>query len=359
MNPEVSGVRLIVAAYVMNRPTYAVMLFAVLTAGCELVAGIQDKYLATTDGGALGTNPSETGVTQGDDSTDAGVARPGSNDATDPATGEADALDATTSAPPLTDAADAYVAVQDAPAPDAGGGSGERTAPDAGTTDPSAPCSGQPTFLFCDDFDTENTVAQGWTWMIDTNDGGTASFDTAAYTSAPRSLQIIAPSPPSSTVNQVFGLDLGTLTSQVRLAFDVRLDMASLASLPNTAIAQILGARQGTGMEIDYLFRTNQSPAIEAYVSPDGGAPIIIPLPSPPLQTWTRLVVVYDVSAGITVYEDGVQIAANASATAGVPNDTKVQMGMIYEVGAGSGTLQMEDGQHRRTRTLRRVIRDP
>jgi hypothetical protein len=319
------------------------MLLAGLTAGCELVAGIQDKYLATADAGGAATDPSETGVTQGDDSTDAGATRPGSNDATVPATGETDAMDATTSAPPSTDAADAYVAAQDAPAaPDSGGENPSRTAPDAGTTDPSAPCSGQPAFLFCDDFDTETTVAEGWTWMIDTNDGGTSSFDTAAYTSPPRSLQVIAPAPPSSSVNQVLGLDLGTLTSQVRLAFDVRLDMASMASLPNTAIAQILGARQGTGMEIDYVFRTNQAPAIEAYLSEDGGAPIIIPLPSPPLQTWTRLVVVYDVSAGITVYEDGVQIGANASAAAGVPNDTKVQMGMIYEVGTGSGTLQME-----------------
>jgi hypothetical protein len=47
------------------------------------------------------------------------------------------------------------------------------------------------------------------------------------------------------------------------------------------------------------------------------------------------------VSAGIAVYEDGQPVGAYASG-AGAPNDTKVQVGMIYDVGGGSESLQME-----------------
>src|SRR5580698_9241951 len=125
----------------MNRPTCAVMVLAGLAAGCELVAGIHDKYLAT-DGAAPVMLQTDTGVTPGDDSMD------GSHtplDATVPETGDAGAaaLDAPSTSPP----GDANTGVVDA----MGTGGGNDTPPDAGTTDPSAPCSGQPAFKFCDD----------------------------------------------------------------------------------------------------------------------------------------------------------------------------------------------------------------
>ena len=47
--------------YVMNQPTWAVLVLAGLAAGCELVAGIQDKYLATADGSGVETAPPDTG----------------------------------------------------------------------------------------------------------------------------------------------------------------------------------------------------------------------------------------------------------------------------------------------------------
>jgi hypothetical protein len=139
----------------------------------------------------------------------------------------------------------------------------------------------------------------------------------------------------------VLGQDLGPLTTQVRLAFDLRIDMDSLSTLPETAIAQILGARQGTALELDYLLRPNQGALLQAYVSQDGGPSVSIVLPVVPLRTWTRIVISYDVSAGIAVYEDGQPVGAYAPA-AGAPNDTKVQVGMIYDIGGGPASLQME-----------------
>lgn len=327
----------------MNRPTCAVLVLAGLAAGCELVAGIQDKYLTTPDAGGVGIAPSETGVTPGDDTTDAPIART-EDDATDPQQPrDADvAMDA--GSPPQQQAVDAADASAPVTAPtDSGGGNGAFSAPDAGSTDPSAPCSAQPAFLFCDDFDTESKVGDSWGWSLSSVDGGSTAFSTAAYTSSPRSVQIVAPAA-MSPHDQLLGLDLGVLTGQVRLAFDLRLDMDSLSALPDTAIAQILGARQGTPLELDYLLRPNQGAVLEAYVAEDGGpsANVNIDLPTPPLRAWTRIVIVYDVTAGITVFEDGVQVGASAVSAAGAPNDTKIQVGMIYEITAASATLQME-----------------
>ncbi len=327
----------------MNRPTCAVLVLAGLAAGCELVAGIQDKYLSTADAGGVEIPPSEAGIKPGDDSTGAAIA-PVVGDATDPPQPrEADvAMDAgSTAPPPPVDASDGSAPVT--VAMDSGGGNGPFSAPDAGSTDPSAPCSGQPSFLFCDDFDTETRVSDSWGWSLSSIDGGSTAFSTAAYTSSPRSAQIVAPAA-LSPHNQLLGLDLGSLTGQVRLAFDLRLDMDSLSALPETAIAQILGARQGTPLELDYLLRPNQGPVLMAYVAEDGGpsSNVSIDLPAPPLRVWTRIVMVYDASAGITVFQDGVQVGASAVAAAGAPNDTKIQLGMIYEITAASATLQME-----------------
>jgi hypothetical protein len=118
--------------------------------------------------------------------------------------------------------------------------------------------------------------------------------------------------------------------------------MDSLTGLPTTAIAQILGARTGLGLELDYQLKPGQGAMLQCFVSRDGGPTINIPLPAPPFRQWTRIVINYDVSAGVTVYEDGVVIGSSAAAAAGIPNDTKIQVGMIYQNGAGSTPLQME-----------------
>src|SRR6516165_8398290 len=133
----------------MNGPTCAVVVLAGLAAGCELVAGIQDKYLTTADTSVVVVPASDTGLGPSEDSTGNAVPRA---DATEPTT---------TDAAGGPDTAQTIPAPQDAGAPAAdvidAGGAGNFTPPDAGMTDPSAPCSGQPSYLFCDDFDTENT----------------------------------------------------------------------------------------------------------------------------------------------------------------------------------------------------------
>jgi hypothetical protein len=300
----------------MNGPTCAVVVLAGLAAGCELVAGIQDKYLTAADTSVVVIPASDTGGGASEDSTGDAVAR---TDATDLTTRDAAGGPDSPQTIPLPEDAGATPA----DVIDAGGG-GNFTPPDAGMTDPSASCSGQPSYLFCDDFDTESTFSQGWGWYVAQIDGGTSGFFSGAYTSPSRSLQVTAPVT-GSVQSQLLGLDLGTLKTQIRLAFDLRIDMDSLTNIPNICIAQILGARAGTGMELDYLLRPNQGALLSA----------------PPLRTWTRIVIVYDVSAGITVYEDGQQIGAYASG-AGVPNDTKVQVGVVYDNGTSSATLQME-----------------
>jgi hypothetical protein len=298
------------------------------------VAGIQDKYLTAADVSGVVLVPSEGGIDPSDVATDGGVTRA---DATMPPGEDApvEAIDA-----PST----LVGAPQDASRPPtdaAGTGSGNYTPPDAGTTDPSAPCSGQPSFLFCDDFDTESTFSQGWGWSVAQIDGGTSGFFSGAYTSPSRSLQVIAPLT-GVVQSQLLGLDLGSLKTQIRLAFDLRIDMDSLNNIPQTCIAQILGARAGTGLELDYLLRANQGALLSAFVAQDGGPPNMnVVLPVPPLRTWTRIVMVYDASAGVTVYEDGQQIGAYASG-AGAPNETKVQVGVVYDNGTSSATLQME-----------------
>jgi hypothetical protein len=297
------------------------------------VAGIQDKYLTTPDASGGVVVSSDTGFDSTGDPTDAAVAR---IDAADPQTMDAGGG---------SDVPQVMPAPQETGAPLAdvvdSGSAGNFTPPDAGTTDPSAPCSGQPAFLFCDDFDTETTFSQGWGCFINQIDGGTAGFFSGAYTSPSRSLQITAPVT-GVVQSQLLGLDLGSLKTQIRLAFDLRIDMDSLTNIPDTCIAQILGARVGTGMELDYLLRPNQGALLSAFVAQDGGPPNMnIILPVPPLRTWTRIVMVYDVSAGVTVYEDGQQIGAYGSG-AGVPNDTKVQVGVVYDNGTSSATLQME-----------------
>jgi hypothetical protein len=319
----------------MKQPTWVVFVLAGLAGGCELVAGIQDKYLATTDTGGL-VGPSDTGVPPTDDSdvvTDAGTIRP--PDATQP-----QGVDAPTSM------SDAPTSIDDAPtdagtppAPDAmDAGSNAYTPPDAGTTDPSAPCSKQSGYLFCDDFDSVAMVKDTWTWGIFTVDGGSTAFTSTAYTSPSRSMQVISPVVPPPSV-ELLGLDLGSLSAQIRLAFDLRLEMDSLTGLPTTAIAQILG---GSKIELDYQLRAGAGAMLQCFVSQDGGPTINIPLPAPPLRQWTRIVIAYDMSAGVKVYEDGVQIGSSTAAAAGVPNDTKIQVGMIYQNGAGSTVLQME-----------------
>ncbi len=305
----------------MNRLVWGTVLILRWIPGCEFVAGVQDKVLA------LDAAPFEAGA----------VSPVPSGDDAEPPTPEG-GPDATTSdaGPGDADAGTQADAAPDAPVDPA------FLAPDAGTTDPSAPCEGQGTYLFCDDFDLVTAVGQLWTYTLTTDDGGTLALDTRAYTSPSQSLEVVAP---ASTGDQLMaaGYDVASsLSTSFRLAFDVRLDVDSVEGLPQqSTLAQVTASRSGAKMELDYQILSTGSAQLQVYAGADGGAPLNVPLPLPPLRTWTRLVIAYDTTNGVEVLQNGVMVGSNPG-DAGAPEQTKFLVGMVYQVPPGSELLTLE-----------------
>ena len=192
----------------------------------------------------------------------------------------------------------------------------------------------------------EATAAQGWDYQLVTDDGGALGLFTGAYTSMPRSMQVVAPAS-SGTPQVTLGKSMGTLNSQFRLAFDLRIDMDSLVNVPITAVAQIIGQRQGTIMELNFSLLPSGQGQLESFLTLDGGPSRKMALPTIPLRRWTRVVLAYDTSAGISVLEDGQIIGSDPTATAGAPETTQVLMGMVYQLAPGTNTISARTRQRR------------
>jgi hypothetical protein len=295
----------------MIRRDWAIIMAAGVASGCELIAGVDDKYLvgapdasidapATADSAFRDASPEEV---------------------TSPPPNDAGVVDAPSDSPP--DVA--------SPPPD-----------DAGVADPSVPCSSQGTFLFCDDFDFEATVGQNWTYTLISADGGTLDFFSGAYTSPSRSMRASTP-PTTGRESVMLGRDVGMLGKQFRLAFDLRVDVDTYESLPRTTVAQVNVHRATRNVEFDYQVMPPGAAQVQAFFpQPDGGTNVVsIPLPAPALRQWARIVLAYDSTAGITVLQDGQTIGANAT-TAGSPDLTQFQMGMVYQIPPGTEALQLE-----------------
>jgi hypothetical protein len=317
----------------MNRFVPGIALLLGTSVGaCELVAGIENKTYVDNAVDATAGDATGTGALDASGSADGTGGEP----LADAGAGNADAS---------ADDAVADVEVTDGTSPkDAGwiDAAPEFTAPDAGTTDPSAPCVEQPTNLFCDDFDIETAVVQKWEYQVVSDDGGALALYTGAYTSPGDSLLVVAPASTGTTQTVLGSIPSNSLATQFRLAFDLRIDMDSLADTPTTAIAQLLAQRQGTGMSLNfYLLPTGQA-QLDALVGPDGGALRTTLLPVLPLRTWVRLVIVYDVTAGVTVLENGRVIGTDPGATGGAPGPTQFLMGMAYQLPPGTDTIRLE-----------------
>jgi hypothetical protein len=318
----------------MNRfvPGFALLLATGLAA-CELVAGIETKVYvdtavdATADDGLAAAALDASGNADGT----------GGDPLPDASAGSADAnvADVVVADAEVTD----VTSRNDAGRVDA---SPEFTAPDAGTTDPSAPCVQQPTNLFCDDFDIETAVVQKWEYQLITDDGGALSLFTGAYTSPGDSLLVVAPASTGTPQTMLGSIPSASLASQFRLAFDLRIDMDSLADTPTTAIAQLLAQRQGTDMELNLSLLPTGQAQLDALVGLDGGPGRTTLLPVLPLRTWVRLVIVYDVTAGVSVLENGQVIGADPGATGGAPGPTQFLMGMAYQLPPGTDTIRLE-----------------
>ena len=148
---------------------------------------------------------------------------------------EQDALDASqdtleASPGPLDARADSLA---DAQAADAGDGDGSVQEPDL-------PCAQQGTYLFCDDFDSVASVNQTWSGSVVALDGGTWSLDTSDHVSSPASARAAGPALAPSGVGQLDDyLNVPPLTSWIRLALDVRVDVPTYIGIPMVGVAHI------------------------------------------------------------------------------------------------------------------------
>jgi hypothetical protein len=204
----------------------------------------------------------------------------------------------------------------------------------AAVADPSVPCSQQPPFLYCNDFDTESSPGDTWDWDAPMG-GGSIVFDTTDYKTPPRSVQVLAP--PVQLAQAQLGKKVGSLSSGFRLAFDLRVDVDSLQSIAEVGIGQVL---TGT-VEVNYVL--GPGPQAQAKMSTVGNTSLggAIALPLPPIRTWTRIVVVYDAVRGVSIEEDGQPVGASPFAS-GPPGDTEFIVGAVYTNPPGSPPFQFE-----------------
>jgi len=226
-------------------------------------------------------------------------------------------------------ACEAIVGISDKIAPADGGGQAsaeggpEGGTPDAGGEDPDVPCMQQPTNLFCDDFDSQASIKDGWTYD-DPTDGATIAFDTVDYVSPSRSAQFIAP---TTTMSQAqLGVNLASVSTGFRMAFDLRVDVADLTGLPQIGVVEAIGMTNG--LTLIYVL-ADSGASIQAYVG-GGGAPMTLPLPPPPTRTWTRLVLVYDLAQGLTVIEDGKTLTTSTMLALGAPGPAQFIIGVSF-----------------------------
>jgi hypothetical protein len=324
---------------------------AAVSAACEALVGITDREVTApgNEGGAEATTgdapegiPGETGsdataVAEGgleasgnppDDQTSGGS--DGSADGVAEGWAPVDANDGGPAVPDASDASDANVHL------DAGGASDAADAAADGGRDPDVPCSMQGTFIFCEDFDTETTVGQDWTFFGAAGDGGTGQFDTNVYRSPPRSLQVASP-PVSGAVSYVqVGKVVGPLATGVRLAFDVRPDFASYSTLPQIAVAQLI-LRQGTGgqVQLNYVFGAGGTAQLQAYVPADAGTTGYVNTTAPTLQTWQRVAIGVDSAGTVSLYLDG-SLIGSTNIPSGPVNTVYLIAGAVYVNATGT-----------------------
>jgi hypothetical protein len=202
--------------------------------------------------------------------------------------------------------------------------------------DPSLPCAQQPTFVFCDDFDSE--VEAGDTWGWDTPQGGSSiEMDSTDFKTPPRSAQIIAV--PQSPQAQL-GLHVGSFSTGFRFAFDLRVDMADLSPIAQVGVAQVLCDSSNT--MINYVLGPGNAAAVQVFNTQTQASLLEQTVALPPLRTWTRIVIAYDAAQGLTVLEDGATLLAEPSIALGAPGNTTVILGAVFVNPPGSAPLQME-----------------
>ncbi|HEY2509329.1 MAG TPA: hypothetical protein VGI39_00610 [Polyangiaceae bacterium] len=186
-----------------------------------------------------------------------------------------------------------------------GGDADAEVPPDGGFVEPAVGCAQQTPNLFCADFDTNPDVTAGWGWHSTSLDGGLILRDTNDFHSGPASVQFSCP--PEYGYVQL-GWQRDALTSRVRVAFDVRIDMATLAGIAQVGLVQ-MGI--GDPNSFDFVLETDGGATVEEYLA-DGGYKRA-PVQTPPLETWTRIAFEYSASGGLAVYEDGKMLMSDST----------------------------------------------
>jgi hypothetical protein len=314
---------------------------ALLTIACEALVGITDRQQAVgNDAGpeagagdvtAPGDAPVEATVTDDATGSTDTASPPDGPDTTPPPdagatsdTGSADAADASSRADASVDAADAS---------DAGA--------DTGAADPDLPCNMQPSSLFCADFDSVTSgLAYGWGYSYSSTDAGVAQFDTTDYVSGPASAQFVL-APITGTTSEVqLGTTIGPLSAGVRVAFDIRLDVSTYSSLPQTAVAQVYLRKQAADVaQVNLVVGGGDTSQLQAYVG-DAGDNALNVAP-PPLGTWVRAVISYTANGTLSLIEGG-QLLGTTNIGADPAGTVTLIFGFPYMNSNGTETVKLE-----------------
>lgn len=277
----------------MPRRLLLLACLAAVAGGCELVAGINDKTLAT-----------DAGIDSGVDATPPEDA---------PRVDDADAqtpVDAQDSAPPI----------------------------DSGLGEPSAPCNQQGVFQYCNDFDTSSTPGDNWDFALPAN-GGSLALDTTDFASPPKSVQTIAPA--TANAQAQLGKNAGaTLSSWFHVAFDLRIDMATLDNVPQVGIAQI-NTSVTPSRSYNFILGPGNGAHVEVYEGTSTSPTASFAVQVPPLKTWTRVVMSVDATKGFVIYENGNQVGSDARFT-GTPGGAQIIVGTVFVNLPGTNALKVE-----------------
>jgi hypothetical protein len=316
-----------------TRRAAILVLLAGASGACEVLVGITDRQVAPHNDG-------------GDDATAAGDEETADAQRLEQDTGPADVLQdelgagaetATETSAPADAGADS-----DGGAPTNANDAADAYALDAFDPDPDLPCSGQGTFVFCDDFDTSSTPGQNWDYTYIQGDGGILQLDTVNYVSAPESAQVIVPVISGTVTEAQLGKTMpSSLPAGVRLALDFRLDLPSYTTLPQVAVAQLY-IRTGTSAQtsINFYLGPGLNAAVQAYL-PDAGAPMTLTVGTPAVRTWTRVALSYTTDGTLGFYQKG-QLIGTMMVGAGAASLVRVITGAPFLNALGTGPVTME-----------------
>ena len=105
-------------------------------------------------------------------------------------------------------------------------------------------------------------------------------------------------------------------------------------------MAQVLA--NGGSFSLNYVLGPGRTCQVQVYGSTSQAPTIQQSLQLPPLRTWTRIVLVYDKTQGVSVIEDGNELFSSAAAAQGAPGDTEIILGAVYVNPPGSTPYQID-----------------